>query len=150
MRCQSCGSVIEDNSAFCTVCGAEISRAHMTLEPLNHANAVTVPETAASETAHGHTEGVYCPDCETWLSGHEVIHNTLGERTYLDEYTEEGEQMVRIKCTVCGGEGLYAMEPVSSPESPEEEGPFFGIRKAIRSIMDFILRLIKWLTAFKN
>ena len=93
---------------------------------------------------------MYCPDCETWLSGHEVIHNTLGERVYLDEYTEDGEQMVRIKCTVCGGEGLYAMEPVPAPEAPEDEAPLSGIQKAIRSIMDFFLRLIKWLTSFNK
>ena len=115
-----------------------------------HPNAVTVPEAAATATEHGHTEGVWCPDCETWLSGHEVIHNTLGERVYLDEYTEDGERMVRIQCTVCGGEGLYAMEPVPAPEAPEDEPPLSGIQKAIRSIMDFFLRLIKWLTSFNK
>lgn len=119
------------------------------LPATNHANAVTVPETAATATEHGHTEGVYCPDCETWLSGHEVIHNTLGERVYLDEYTEDGEQMVRIQCTVCGGEGLYAMEPIPPTEPANPDGgangrPMSPISKAIQSIINFFLRLIQW------
>ena len=114
-----------------------------------HPNAVSIPETAATATAHGHAEGVWCPDCETWLSGHEVIHNTLGERVYLDEYTEDGERMVRIKCTVCGGEGLYAMEPVPSTEpadldSGTTDQPASPFAKAVQSIINFFLRLIQW------
>ncbi len=114
-----------------------------------HPNAVTVPEAAATATEHGHTEGVWCPDCETWLSGHEVIHNTLGERVYLDEYTEDGERMVRIQCTVCGGEGLYAMEPVPStepadPDSGTTDQPASPFAKAVQSIINFFLRLIQW------
>lgn len=130
-----------DEVVFCTVCAGEISRVHIEIAPLAHRSAAAVPETAATDTAHGFTAGVYCPDCGTWLSGHEVIHNTAGERTYLNEYTEDGEQMVIIKCTVCGEEGLYAMEPVSAPEPP-----LSGIRKAISSIINFILRLLKWLS----
>lgn len=125
-----------------------------------HANAVEVAATEATATEHGHTAGTYCPDCETWLSGHEVVHNTLGERTYLDEYTEAGEQEVIIVCTVCGESGLYAMEPVTpdTPETPDTpDGPdagsdqngLSGIAKALRSIIDFLLRLLRWLQGSK-
>ena len=138
-----------DEVVYCEVCGGELSRTHVTIAPLDHPDAYTVAESAPTATEHGYTQGDYCPDCGTWLSGHEVIHNTLGERTYLDEYTEDGEQTVIIKCTVCGGEGLYAIEPVPSDEEPGQEtnkddSPFSGIRKAIRSIIDFFLRLLKW------
>ena len=119
------------------------------LPATHHANARTVAESEPTATEHGYSEGVYCPDCGTWLSGHEVIHNTLGERVYLDEYTEDGEQMVRIKCTVCGGEGLYAMEPVPPTEPANPDGGTNDrlaspLSKAIQSIINFFLRLIQW------
>ena len=135
----------------CADCGATKTE---TVPAAGHRHAQTVAGTEATAEAHGYTEGVYCPDCEAWLSGHEVVHNTLGERTYLDEYTEDGYQMVRVKCTVCGGEGLYAMEPVPHTDPPADgnddggsEGPFARIRKAIRSFIDWILRLLKWFGA---
>ncbi|MCR5690399.1 MAG: hypothetical protein K6G71_09145, partial [Clostridiales bacterium] len=114
-----------------------------------HRNAYEVAATEATAAVHGHTAGVYCPDCAAWLSGHEVIHNTLGERTYLDEYTEEGYQKVVIVCTVCGESGLYALEPVSPTEPTDPnggDGPLSPFSKAIQSIVSFILRLIKWLS----
>ena len=131
----------------CAACSAEETDV---IAATGHQNAVTVPASEATETAHGHTEGVYCPDCNTWLSGHEVIHNTLGERTYLDEYTEDGEQMVVIKCTVCGGEGLYAVEPVAptEPEIPDDgtDGkPMSLFAKAIQGFINIFLRLIQWI-----
>lgn len=38
-----------------------------------HENAVILPEEPATCTAVGYTEGEYCGDCDTWLSGHEEI-----------------------------------------------------------------------------
>ena len=134
-----------EKTFFCPICEQTVSG---TVPAANHANAVTVPGTEATETEHGCTEGVYCPDCDTWLSGHEAVHNSLGERTYLDEYTEDGEQLVIIKCTVCGGEGLYAMEPIpAEPDAPDDgtnSQPDSLLTKAIQSIVSFFLRLIKW------
>ena len=115
--------------------------------PCAHAHTTASPASEATADAHGYTAGVYCEDCGTWISGHEVIHNTLGERTYLDEYTEDGEQMVIIKCSVCGEEGLYAMEPVPAEEDNSAQT---WIRKAIRSFVDFILRLLKWFSAARK
>lgn len=136
-----------DEELRCANCPYVISRSHVTLPASGHRNSVTVPETAAAAEAHGYTEGVYCADCGTWLSGHAVIHNTLGERTYLDEYTENGEQKVRIVCTVCGESVVYAMEPVSAP-GPAFGGPFAKVAGALRSVIDFFLRLLKWFSSF--
>ena len=57
--------------------------------------------------------------------------------------------MVRIKCTVCGGEGLYAMEPVpptepANPDGGTNDRPASPLSKAIQSIINFFLRLIQW------
>lgn len=117
------------------------------LPATGHPNARFCGETAATDAEHGHTEGVFCPDCGEWLSG-EVIHNTLGEWTYLDEYTEDGNQKVIIVCTVCGESGLYEMVPVV-PEPTEENGLIPTIEKALRSVIEFILRLIRWLQGIK-
>ena len=109
-----------------------------------------VAETAATATEHGFTAGVQCADCGAWLSGHEIVHNTLGERTELAELTENGERQAIIVCTVCGESGLYAFEKTPSDEAPENPddgnaGPFARMRKAIKSFVDWVLRLIKWL-----
>ncbi|MCR5690398.1 MAG: hypothetical protein K6G71_09140 [Clostridiales bacterium] len=124
----------------CSACHAEETGV---IAATGHPNARFCGETAATDTEHGHTEGVFCPDCGEWLSG-DVIHNTFGERTNLDEYTEDGNQKVIIVCTVCGESGLYEMVPVV-PEPTEENGLIPKIEKALRSFIEFILRLIKWL-----
>ncbi len=42
-------------------------------ETLNHRNSAIHAETDSTCQKVGYTEGVYCPDCEAWLSGHEEI-----------------------------------------------------------------------------
>lgn len=114
---------------------------------------VAYPATEATATEHGYTEGVYCPDCDTWLSGHEVIHNTLGEMTVLQRptATEPGECI--ITCTVCGEHGLYAMEPMTpadplaepdDPPAQTDNSTIGRLRKAMKSIIEFFLRLLRW------
>ena len=39
----------------------------------SHKNAYSVEETAPSCSENGYTAGVYCPDCDEYISGHEVI-----------------------------------------------------------------------------
>ncbi|MBR5423294.1 MAG: hypothetical protein IK108_04705, partial [Clostridia bacterium] len=57
---------------------------------------------------------------------------------------------VIITCTVCGEQGLYAIEKLA-PSEPEPEpaepdwGLFEPIRKAVNSVVNWILRLIRWL-----
>ena len=119
----------------------------------------TVAATEATATEHGYTEGVYCERCHEWLSGHEVIHNTLGERTVLQKPTATQAGECIITCTVCGEQGLYAMEPVTDhdteptdpqpgeddpAEEPVDNSAIGRLRRAMKSIIEFFLRLLKW------
>ncbi|MBQ9507313.1 MAG: leucine-rich repeat domain-containing protein [Clostridia bacterium] len=119
------------------------------IDPSGH-SPVEYPEIQPTCDAHGYTAGVYCEKCDTWLSGHEVIHNTFGHRDVLRQPTTEEEGSVIITCTVCGEQGLYAIEKLA-PSEPEPEpaepdwGLFEPIRKAVNSVVNWILRLIKWL-----
>lgn len=77
-----------------------------------HENAYTVEEIEATCTQSGFTAGEYCPDCEEYISGHEVIeaaHKYSSECDICcDICTEErnvytvhtlGEDFI---CTICG------------------------------------------------
>ncbi|MBQ6021788.1 MAG: leucine-rich repeat domain-containing protein [Clostridia bacterium] len=131
----------------CIYCGAEKTEDYAPV--LNH-TPVNVDATEPTYDEHGYTAGVYCAQCDTWLSGHEVIHNTFGHREVLRQPTTEEEGSVIITCTVCGEQGLYAIEKLA-PSEPEPEpaepdwGLFEPIRKAVNSVVNWILRLIKWL-----
>ena len=123
--------------------------------PLAHKNAYEVAETQPTATAHGHKAGVYCPDCDTWISGHEVIHNQLGAREVIKEATVDEEGEVYIVCTVCGETGLYAtpkLDPSENPTQPDDTGEPTGgmnivehIKNFAKSIVDWLLRLIRWI-----
>ena len=121
---------------------------------------INTDATEPSATEHGYTAGIYCVDCETWISGHEVIHNTLGEMTVLIEPTETESGECIIVCTVCGESGLYAMDPIildpDDPDGPsidepedgepnDDDGFFSNIRRMMRTIIDFFLRILRWL-----
>ena len=125
----------------CKFCDYEFSREEVGVSALNHPTRITFPATEATYDEHGYTEGVYCQDCETWISGHEIVHNTLGEREIVREATATEEGEVIITCTVCGERGLYSYSYKPDPE------PTIGerIRKAVRGIIDWFLRLIAWL-----
>ncbi|MBR5423295.1 MAG: leucine-rich repeat domain-containing protein, partial [Clostridia bacterium] len=101
----------------CIYCGAEKTEDYAPV--LNH-TPVNVDATEPTYDEHGYTAGVYCAQCDTWLSGHEVIHNTFGHREVLRQPTTEEEGSVIITCTVCGEQGLYAIEKLA-PSEPEPE-----------------------------
>lgn len=63
----------------------------------NHAGKQNVEEQSAACTETGFTAGVYCPDCDTWLSGHEVIP-VLGH--------DNDSEMKEVKAADCTNEGL--------------------------------------------
>ena len=123
----------------------------MTVLPaLNHCNAYDVPATEATATEHGYTAGIFCPDCQTWLSGHDVIHNALGEQRVIKEPTETEEGIVEIRCTVCGEWGQYTADPTGSQPDDDNNGGSSGgfwqeITGFFRGIIDWFLRLFKWL-----
>ena len=64
----------------CTLCGGT-SVANKT-NATGHQNTEEVPQQNPTAGEIGYTAGVYCNDCETWLSGHEVI-NSLGYTVYF-------------------------------------------------------------------
>ena len=121
---------------------------------------IYVDATEATATEHGYTAGIYCVNTDTYISGHEVIHNTIGEMTVLREPTETESGECIIVCTVCGESGLYAMDPIiHDPEDPDDpsndepedgepnddNGFFSNIRRMMRTIIDFFLRILRWL-----
>ena len=129
-----------DEVVYCTGCDYEFSREHITVGQTNHANQYNVAASEATADEHGYTAGVYCPDCDTWLSGHEVIHNHLGEQTVIQEPTETEPGLVEIVCTVCGQAIRYsaAWEP---PTPNEEPG---GIQGFWMRIVSFFRGFIDW------
>ncbi len=47
------------------------------LNPSNHVNTKTVPETPSTTDKVGYTQGVYCNDCKKYISGHKEIPITV-------------------------------------------------------------------------
>ena len=148
----TCTAAGHTEGLYCRDCSTWLTGE--TLAPLAHKNAQDVAEAAPTATAHGYTAGVFCPDCNTWLSGHDVIHNQRGDREVVKEATESEEGEVYIVCTVCGESGLYALEKLPHTE-PQPEQPsdhdndsspnlFERIRRFAKSIVDWFLRLIRW------
>ena len=68
-----------------------------------HTNTSEVPETPATCTENGYTAGVYCNDCETYISGHEVIE-------------APGHNYVDGVCSVCGEKEPAKYEKVGISE----------------------------------
>ncbi len=130
----------------CIACGEVIEGEIYEIDPHNHAHVTEVPASEATENAHGYTAGMRCLDCCMWVSGHEVIHNHLGERTVVREPTETEEGLVDIVCTVCGRTIRYTAA-WEAPEPGEDEGgdPGFWIRieTTLRGFIDWFLRLFR-------
>lgn len=56
----------------CTMCGDTYEETGA-VDPSKHVNTEEIAGTAATCTAVGYTDGVFCNDCRTWVSGHEEI-----------------------------------------------------------------------------
>ena len=82
---------------YCAACGAPLSTEPKTGEtdPANHMNTVDVPETDSTCIAHGYTAGVWCSDCQTYISGHE-------EKPFADHAWNGGENVKAATCTEQG------------------------------------------------
>ena len=100
-----------DNVVYCTICGTETSRETITVPATNHPNKHAGAAKAATCTEAGHTAGVYCPDCETWLTAQEEIPasgHTDGEIVVENEVandcTNDGSYDNVVYCTICGTE----------------------------------------------
>lgn len=87
----------------CRVCGAEEQKI---LPPINHENAYGTKGISATCTENGFTGGRYCPDCEEYISGHEIIKAEGHKPSVYSEMvpatcSEEGHTAV-IRCSACG------------------------------------------------
>lgn len=71
----------------------------------DHAIAAEVGAVAPTCTSNGYEAGVYCDDCETWLSGHETIakleHNPIVVNQVEPTCTERGYEGDTV-CSTCG------------------------------------------------
>lgn len=146
--CTAAGSY--DEVIRCSVCTNVLSRTHKTVDPLGHIHTTASPENAATATAHGFTAGVYCMDCENWISGHEVIHNTLGEYTVLQPPTATEAGRATVRCTVCGEETICPIAPVPAADPPADNqgdagvfNPFASVIGAFRKFVNWVLHLLE-------
>ncbi len=90
---------------YCVSCGETVSSTPKTGEkdPDNHVNTTEAGESDSSCTAHGYTAGVWCGDCETWISGHEekplVPHSYVGPEW---KWNGTASANAVFACTCCG------------------------------------------------
>ena len=83
----------------------------------NHANKETVKQQDPTCSEVGYTAGVWCPDCEQWLSGHEEIavdasKHVYGEAELLRDATCKATGIGRATCTGCGKATKYVVIPM--------------------------------------
>lgn len=95
--CTTDGSLTEK----CTRCG---DTKVTVINATGHKNTITVKEVPATCTSDGTSSGVYCNDCKTYISGHEVIKATghksdSGVVTKAASCTATGVKT--YSCTVC-------------------------------------------------
>ena len=90
-----------------------------------HANTKTVGATSADCSNNGYTAGVYCNDCETYISGHEVIPANGTHEWGKWYYWSDDE--IRRTCMICGD--IYSIEysEIESVEYPVEGGNIYFI-----------------------
>ena len=111
------------------------------IKTCNHAGAGEFAAVPATATEHGYTAGVYCAECGAWLSGHEIIHNELGEQINYIAPTVSAEGSYDVLCTVCG-ETTHHTVPKLTPPETQPENPSGG------SGTNFFMNLIQRIAAF--
>ena len=87
----------------CTRCGATKTES-TTLDAANHVGLTDMPATNPTQNAHGYTAGVWCSECDVWISGHDVIHNpaaAVRENEAAATCTAAGGYDAVVYCTVC-------------------------------------------------
>ncbi len=84
----------------------------------NHANKKTVEQQDPTCSEVGYTAGVWCPDCEKWLSGHVEIpvdasKHVYGEAEPLRKASCTATGIGRATCTACGKATKYVVIPMT-------------------------------------
>lgn len=121
----------------------KLSRATHTADDGSEHSLEFVAETESDCIEHGYTEGLYCPDCDEYIWGHE--EKELSEIHIDDDWDDI--------CDVCGEEIVY--EEIPDEEEPDDDGndggegetPINFFRYIISMIMDFFNRIISFLTS---
>ena len=121
----------------CTRCGATKTES-TSLDAANHVGLTNIPASEPTATEHGYTAGVWCSECNVWVSGHDVIHNRLGAQTVIQAPTETEEGVMDIVCTVCGAHLQYPIEKL-----PHSGGNNFW--SWLQDLFEWILQLFGWL-----
>ena len=117
-RCNSSASTSDYNFYLYKNAGGTGDVIYYTTNPTatatcDHANADDVPETSATCMDGGFTAGRYCPDCDTWLSGHEVIDalgHDLREETTPATCTTAGQ--IVTTCSRCDYRKTETIDPI--------------------------------------
>ncbi len=90
----------------------------------SHKNAVNYEETAPNCVSDGYSAGKYCPDCKTWLEGHNIISATghiFGDKGVIIKAATCSENGIEAKiCMLCNStvSELILCDPETYPESP--------------------------------
>ena len=112
-----------DEVVYCTQCPCELSRNHVTVDPLDHPNRQEKPKVLPRKGRHehGHEAGVWCPDCNRFISGGETLHNQDGEHRNEVPATVDAPGSVWILCDEpdCMEWGEYEL-PQLAPDDPGE------------------------------
>ncbi len=121
----------------------------------SHLNTAQDAGKEPSCTETGFTSGVYCNDCEAWISGHEVIPTVAHDYEWVIDKnaTEDETGLKHEECTKCHTKrnestvipALGTSEPDDKPEdkpdvNPGCGGPFFIVRLIVKFIK-FIFRI---------
>lgn len=86
--------IIEYKCTSCGISKSEISKKN----PLNHVNIVSIPAVSGKDcTKPGYTAGVYCNDCNNYISGHELTYTHI----YNNNWVSDGSYTHSQLCTVC-------------------------------------------------
>lgn len=115
----------------------------MTVNPLNHPNAQTLAANSSTCKKHGYAAGIYCPDCDTWISGHEALP--------LAEHSFGGWVVTQQPTTDRTGTETRSIDKLPQPEQlgnggNNNDGSFIAtIRDIFQKILDFFKNLFNWM-----
>ena len=130
----------------------EFSRTPVTVDPLNHPNAQNIAATASTCKEHGFAAGVYCPDCDTWLSGHEALPlaaHSFGDWAVTQQPTADRTGTETRTCSACGETETRSIDKLPQPGQPGDGGNNGGfldtIRDFFQKILDFFKNLFSWM-----
>ena len=110
-------TVVGYEKRYCKNCTASEGRS---VETTNHANAYTVDAVSATCSAVGYTSGLYCSECDFWVSGHEEIPalgHVFENYEYDNNATCAADGTKTAKCERCDATDTVSVEGTKLPHS---------------------------------